>query len=109
MVFAGLLLLWTASCQILWIIREVIIERKLQDEDYHEHLIVPNLHGLKIALNSTDTYQVIPYVKINWDFFLFISTWHVGIVIGSAIGAVLNKVISVKWVYVSVFLESVHY
>lgn len=100
----GLLLLWIAGVQILWAIREIVIERKHQDEELGDHLIVPEPNLSNFTFNATLrlAQDVEPYVSNGQAFFFTISTWYVGIAVGSAIGAILYKVLTVKVIYVSV-------
>lgn len=98
-----MLLLWTAGVQILWAVREIVIERKHQDEDLGDHLIVPTIDKANFTWNNISV--IVPeaeaYVSNGSQFFLSISTWYIGIAIGAAIGAILNKILSVKTIYVS--------
>lgn len=96
----GLLLLWTAGIQLLWEIREIAIERKHQDEDTGDHVAVPTVDEY-LSSDSDWRSETIPYVSTHAEFFVYISVWHIGIAIGSALGVLLNKLLTVKWIYVS--------
>lgn len=95
------MLLWTAGSQVLWEIREITIERKHQDENLGDHIIVPSLDDSNFKLNLTENVEVEPFSGIYVEFFVLISTWHIGIALGSVLGALLNKFLTVKTIYVS--------
>lgn len=88
-------MLWVAALQIYWEIIESVLERKTDEQidTYDEHVV------LNLTLNGTER---IILASNGLEFLLLLMTWYVAIAIGSAAGAILNKLLKVNVIYVSI-------
>lgn len=88
-------MLWIAAIQIYWEIIESVLERQIDDKinANQEHMVLnTTLNGIEETILSSN----------GFEFLLLLMTWYFAIAIGSAAGAIMNKLLEVGTIYVSI-------
>lgn len=89
-------MLWIAGIQVFWEILENVTERKVA--------VKYNVNEEHMVLNITrEGIYATVLSRTGLGYLFVLMFWYIAIVAGTAAGALLNNVLSVKIIYVSIF------